>query len=58
MFCWACTVTGAVAMLSQKQTDRHPGTGRSTFCAVVGVFLSATGLAAARWAEGHPLFIL
>jgi hypothetical protein len=54
----ACTVTGAIAMLSQKRAGRHPQYGTIYFWCLAGVFLTATGLAAARWAENYHLFIL
>src|SRR3979490_974301 len=44
----ACTVTGTMVTI--------PGTARSIFGA--GVFLTAAGLAAVRWAEDYHLFIL
>ena len=49
----ACTVTGAVAMLSQKRPGRHPRYGTVYFWFLVGVFLTATGLAAVRWVEDY-----
>jgi hypothetical protein len=54
----ACTVTGAVAMLSQKRAGRHPRYGTIYFWCLAGVFLTAASLAAARWAEDYHLFIL
>ena len=54
----ACTVTGFVAMLSQKRGGRHPRYGTIYYWCLTGVFLTATGLAAARWAEDYHLFIL
>jgi hypothetical protein len=54
----ACTITGAIAMLSQKSAGRHPRYGTIYFWCLAGVFLTATGLAAARWAEDYHLFIL
>jgi hypothetical protein len=53
-----CTVTGAIAMLTQKRAGRHPRFGTIYFWCLTGVFLTATGLAAGRWAEDHHLFIL
>ena len=41
----ACTVTGAIAMLSQKRAGRHPRYGTIYFWCLAGVFLTATGLA-------------
>ena len=54
----ACTVTGAIAMLIQKRAGRHPRYGTTYFWCLVGVFLTATSLAAVRWAEDYHLFIL
>jgi hypothetical protein len=54
----ACVVTGAIAMLSQKRAGRHPRYGTIYFWCLAGVFLTATGLAAVRWAEDYHLFIL
>jgi hypothetical protein len=53
-----CVVTGAIAMLSQKSAGRHPSNGTIYFWCLAGVFLTATGLAAVRWAEDYHLFIL
>jgi hypothetical protein len=54
----ACVVTGAIAMLSEKRVGRHPRNGTIYFWCLAGVFLTATGLAAVRWAEDYHLFIL
>ena len=54
----ACTITGAIAMLSRKRAGRHPRYGRIYFWCLAGVFLTATGIAAVRWAEDYHLFIL
>jgi hypothetical protein len=54
----ACVVTGAIAMLSQKRAGRHPQYGTIYFWCLTGLFLTATGLAVARWAEDYHLFIL
>ena len=54
----ACTVTGAIAMLSQKRAGRHPRNGTIYFWCLAGVFLTAASLAAVRWAEDYHLFIL
>jgi hypothetical protein len=54
----ACTVTGAVAMLSPKRVGRHPRYGSIYYWCLAGIFLTATGLAAARWAEDNHLFFL
>jgi hypothetical protein len=54
----ACTVAGIVAMLSPKRAGRHPRYGTIYFRCLAGVFLTAAGLAAVRWAEDAHLFIL
>jgi hypothetical protein len=54
----ACTVTGVIAMLSQKREGRHPRYGTIYFWCLAGAFLTATSLAAVRWAEDYHLFIL
>jgi hypothetical protein len=53
-----CTVTGIIAMLSQKREGRHPRYGTIYFWCLAGTFLTATSLAAVRWAEDYHLFIL
>jgi hypothetical protein len=54
----ACVITGAMAMLSEKRAGRHPRNGTIYFWCVAGVFLTATGLAAVRWAHDDHLFVL
>jgi hypothetical protein len=54
----ACLVSGAIAMLSAKRASRHPRCGTIYFWCVAGMFLTATSLAAVRWAEDYHLFIL
>jgi len=54
----SCTVTGAMAMLSRKRAGRHPRYGTTYFWSLTGMFLTATGLAAVRWAEDYHLFIV
>jgi peptidoglycan/LPS O-acetylase OafA/YrhL len=54
----ACVISGAIAMLSQKRASRHPRYGTVYFCCLAGVFVTASGLAAARWAEDYHLFVL
>jgi hypothetical protein len=54
----ASTVAGAVAMLSQKRAGPHPRYGTIYFWCLAGAFVTATGLAAARWAEDYHLFVL
>jgi hypothetical protein len=58
LFGLACTITGIIAMLSQKRTGRHPLFGTIYYWCLLGVFLSASSLAAVRWAEDYHLFIL
>jgi hypothetical protein len=54
----ACTITGAVAMLSRKRAGRHPRYGTIYFWCLAGMFLTATSLAAVRWAHDYHLFVL
>ena len=54
----ACTITGAMAMLSQKRAGRHPRNGTIYFWCLAGVFLTMAGLAAVRWTEDYHLFFL
>ena len=54
----SCTITGIIAMLSQKRAGRHPRYGTIYFWCLVGVYVTMTGLAAVRWAEDYHLFIL
>ena len=54
----ACVVTGAIAMLSAKRAGRHPRNGTIYFWCLAGVFLTAAGLAAVRWAQDYHLFVL
>src|ERR1700726_1872822 len=53
-----CVVTGAIAMLSEKRAGRHPRNGTIYFWCLAGVFLTASGLTAVRWAEDYHLFVL
>jgi hypothetical protein len=53
-----CTITGIVAMLSVKRSGRHPSFGSIYFWCLGGVFVTAAGLAAVRWAQDYDLFIL
>jgi len=53
-----CTVTGVVAMLSEKRAGRHPRYGTIYYWGLAGVFLTAAGLAAVRWAQDYHLFAL
>ena len=54
----ACTVAGVIAMLSPKREGRHPRYGTIYFWCLVGVFLTAAGLAVVRWTEDYHLFVL
>lgn len=54
----ACVIFGAIAMLSEKRPGRHPYNGTIYFWCLAGVFLTATGLAAVRWAHDYHLFVL
>ena len=53
-----CTITAPIAMLSQKRAGRHPRFGTIYFWCMAGIFVTASGLAAARWTEDYHLFIL
>jgi hypothetical protein len=53
-----CVVTGIVAMLSEKRPGRHPTSGTIYYWSLAVVFVSATVLAAIRFSEDYPLFIL
>jgi hypothetical protein len=58
LFGLAGTVTGLVAMLSLKCSGRHPWFGTIYYWCLMGVFATASALAAVRWAEDYHLFIL
>jgi hypothetical protein len=58
LFGLACTITGIIAMLSPKRSGRHPLFGTTYYWCLLGVFLTASALAAVRWAEDYHLFIL
>lgn len=53
-----CVVTGIVAMLSRKGRGRHSRFGTIYYWFLAGVFLTATALSIARWAENDHLFVL
>ena len=53
-----CTITGIIAMLSVKRRGPHPWFGSIYFWCLSGVFVTASALAAVRWAEDYDLFIL
>ena len=51
-------ITGAIALLSPKQRGRHPRLGE-VYCGALGVvFVTATVMAALRWAQSDYLFFL
>ena len=52
------TIAGVLAMLSRKGPGRHTRFGTIYFWCLSGVFVSASVLAALRWAEDYHLFIL
>jgi hypothetical protein len=54
----ACTIAGVMAMLSDKRPGRHPWFGSVYYWCLMGVFATASGLAAVRWREDYHLFIL
>ena len=58
LFGLACVVLGIVAMLSQKRRGRHPKFGTMYYWSLATLFASATVLAAMRWSEDYPLFVL
>jgi hypothetical protein len=54
----ACTITGILAMLSPKRGGRHPRCGTIYYWCLMGIFVTASALAAIRWAEDFHLFLL
>jgi hypothetical protein len=58
LFGLACTITGIIAMLSPKRSGRHPLFGTIYYWCLLGVFVTASALAAVRWTEDYHLFIL
>jgi hypothetical protein len=58
LFGFTSAITGIVAMLSPKRSGRHPWFGTIYYWCLMGVFVTASALAAVRWAEDYPLFIL
>ena len=54
----ACTITGVITMLSVKRPGRHPWFGSVYYWCLMGVFVTASGLATVRWREDYHLFIL
>lgn len=57
-FALICVAMGVVAMVSAKRGGRHPRFGTLYYWSLAAVFASATILAAMRWAEDWPLFVL
>jgi hypothetical protein len=55
---FACVVTGVVAMLSPKRAGRHPKAGKIYYGCLSAVFATASLLAALRWSEDFPLFVV
>ena len=53
-----CVVAGVVAMLSRKGRNRHSTAGTTYFWGLVIVFATSAGLAAVRWTQDYPLFVL
>lgn len=58
LFGLACAITGIVAMLSPKRSGRHPLFGTIYYWCLIGVFVTASVLAAVRWDEDYHLFML
>jgi uncharacterized membrane protein len=54
----ACTITGVVAMLSSKGRGRHSYFGTIYYWCLSAAVVTASVLAAVRWAEDYHLFIL
>lgn len=53
-----CAIAGLAAMLSLKGRGRHSSFGKIYYWCLFGVFVTALGLAAVRWAEDYHLAIL
>jgi hypothetical protein len=53
-----CVVSGAVAALSAKGSGRHIRSGRVYYWSLGIVFVTATTMAAMRWAEDYHLFVI
>ena len=51
-------VSGAVAALSTKGSARHIRSGRVYYWSLGLVFVTATTMAAMRWAEDYHLFVI
>jgi hypothetical protein len=54
----ACTVAGAVAMLSEKRRGNHSTAGKMYFWCLLALFASVIFLSVMRWAENYHLFVL
>jgi uncharacterized membrane protein len=54
----SCVVSGAVAALSAKGSVRHVRSGRIYYWSLGLVFVTATTMAAMRWAEDYQLFVI
>jgi hypothetical protein len=54
----ACVLAGLVALLSKKQSGRHPKFGTVYYWSLTVVFVSAGVMTSLRWAEDYHLFIL
>ena len=53
-----CVAAGAVAVLSRKQSGRHPKAGTMYYWSLAVVFLSMTALSIMRWPTDTHLFVL
>jgi hypothetical protein len=53
-----CVIAGVVAMLSRKQSGRHPLAGTIYYWSLAIVAATMTALAISQWAEDYRLFIL
>ena len=51
-------ITGAIAALARKGSPRHVRAGRWYYRAITAVFVTATALAAMRWAQDWYLLVL
>jgi uncharacterized membrane protein len=53
-----CVIAGLGAMLSEKGSVRHRRLGTLYYAFLAAVFASSSVLAAIRWSDDYPLFIL
>jgi uncharacterized membrane protein len=53
-----CVIAGTVAMLSPKQSGRHPQAGTIYYWSLAMVSASMAALAIFRWADDYHLFVL